>query len=465
MKDIKKIVDKCSGITDDSAKIKSNFLFFAIKGERFDGHDYISDALNMGALYAVGENDEGLSNEKKNKFIKVDDSRKALAIAAKHYYGNPSKNLKMIGVTGTNGKTTISTLIYEILKKSGKKAALIGTNGIYIYDTFNPSSHTTPGVVELNIILNKIIEAGCEYCVMEVSSHALHQKRVFGIEYDSAIFSNLTQDHLDYHKSMEEYAKSKKILFDNLDENSFSIVNLDDMYSVYMVQDTKAKKIGISFNDLDNIDFDIIKIGSDSKNIYYNDEIYLNNLIGKFNEYNLAQAIAACKTLGLNNGEIYAAMQHLTSPEGRMQKVNLRNGAIGVVDYAHTPDALENVLTTLKDSGINNKIITVFGCGGDRDKSKRPKMGAVVLKHSDLSIVTSDNPRTEDPKAIINDIIVDNPNKFVNIIERREAIEFAYENSNEGDFVLIAGKGHEKYQIIGNEKLYFSDLDELKKFT
>lgn len=456
---ISKIVEKSTGITDDSRKVKKGFAFFAIKGVQFDGHKFIDTAIQNGAEIVVGELDEPSYFPDNIKYVKVNNSRVALANASKVFFNYPSKRLKMIGVTGTNGKTTISNLIYSIIKYSGRKAALIGTNGIYIDNKKIPAKLTTPGIIELNEILTKILEEKCEYCVMEVSSHALHQNRVYGIDYDIAIFSNLSQDHLDYHKTMQNYARAKKILFDGLSEDAIAISNFDDDYGQFMLEDCKAEKVRISTEK--NADFRFL---TEKNYLILEEEKFQNNLVGKFNKYNLAQAITAAKKLGIENQKIKSSCEKLTAPEGRMQKIELSNGATAIIDYAHTPDALEKALISLKEEQIGGELFCVFGCGGDRDRSKRPIMGAVALSNSDIAIVTSDNPRTEDPTEIIKDIIQEHPTKFKIEIDRKKAISKACKMSRKGDLILIAGKGHEKYQIIGTKKVHFDDVEIVENF-
>lgn len=452
---LESIIKNIAGIADDSRKVENGFAFFAIRGSAFDGHKFIPKAIENGAKYIFGEINEPDLIKKNVEYIKVNDSREYLAKSAKIFYDDPSSKIKMIGVTGTNGKTTISNLIYQLLQNIGKKSALIGTNGIYLNNTKIDAKLTTPGIIELNELLNKAINENCDYCVMEVSSHALDQKRVAGIDFSAAIFSNLSQDHLDYHGTMDNYAKAKKILFDNLNGKSIAISNYDDDYGEFMLSNTEAKKIELSLNN----NFKII-----NNELIINGINYQNNLIGKYNAYNLLEAIVCLIELGFDKKEIQNACKTLKAPEGRMQIINLKNGAKAVVDYAHTPDALEKALQALNENK-SGKLMCVFGCGGDRDRTKRPLMGKAAYENSDIAIATSDNPRTENPEEIIADIIQGNEDKFEIEIDRKKAILLACEKSSENDVILIAGKGHEKYQIIGTKKIHFDDVEIINEFN
>lgn len=453
-----------SGITEDSRKVKLNFIFFAIKGSASDGHLFIESAIKNGALVIIHEKE--LENYQENIFyIRSKNIRKVLALAAKNLYNDPSKNFSLIGITGTNGKTTISHIFYNSLRNLGKSAALIGTNHILLNDNTIEATHTTPGPVELNELLSKINEKNVEFVVMEVSSHSLDQSRVEGLSFDLAIFSNLTQDHLDYHGSMEEYAKAKRKLFEMLNENAIAITNLDDEYGSFMISNTKAQKFGLSSKSDAQYKIEKQSVKVEGNSFQLNGSKFTTKLIGEFNIYNSALSIAGLNKLGFGLKDLTDIMIDVDGAEGRMHIVPLKNGATAIVDYAHTPDGLEKALITSKKLvQEKGKLICVFGAGGDRDKTKRPIMGKVASDIADVAIVTSDNPRTEDPELIIDDIIRDNDNSFIREVDRSKAIKKAIELSNENDLILIAGKGHEKYQVLGKEKIYYSDFDEIEKF-
>lgn len=469
-----------SNICYDSRKCDKESIFVAMRGFYTDGHKYIDDVINKGVKVVVCEEiPDNADDYNEIAFIKVKNSRIALAQLSYAWYDFPDKNLKIIGITGTNGKTTVAFLVNDILKNAGYKTGLIGTTGIYIEDKKIDSTHTTPESLELAQIFQQMKDSDIEYVVMEVSSHALYQKRVYGINFDAAVFTNLTHEHLDFHKSMDNYAASKKMLFDSLDSEAFAIVNADSNYYEEMIKDCKAPKYTVSQNsDSDfNVQSLILGMNESSFDIIWHknsDEILLNiqtQLPGKFNVENISLACSTCLLLGIDPAIIEDTISEAKGAPGRMAKLKLNNGAIGIIDYAHTPDALEKVLLALRailneQEYKDNKLITVFGCGGDRDTAKRPRMGEIASKISNVAIITDDNPRTENPIDIINDILrgVDQNNREKIIIKngRKNAINKAYNISKANDIILIAGKGHENYQIIGNEKLHFDDMEELK---
>lgn len=454
----------------DSRKVVKNSLFVAIKGFEQDGHNFIMDAIAKGATAVVLEDDSKISNDylihQNVTKILVKDSRKALAQLSKNFFNNPSDKIKVIGITGTNGKTSITYILKSILENAGKKTGLIGTIANYIGNEILPSEKTTPESYELNQLLDQMVNEKCEYCVMEVSSHSLELDRVYGINFTAGIFTNLTQDHLDFHQTLENYFDAKKKLFDSLSENSFAVVNIDDHYGRKIIKDTKARVFTYgSKNDVDfkamNPKFSFDKIKFD---ILYKNEIYpvTANLTGTFNVYNITAAIATSYELGIEFKIIQNALKNLNHVPGRFELVGDYPVKV-IVDYAHTSDALQNVLLTIRSilnsNNSTNKIITVFGAGGNRDRTKRPKMGSVVEQLSDLAIITSDNPRNEEPVQIFNDILngVNDKLKFRVIEDRKEAIRKAIELANHGDVVLIAGKGHEAYQIIKGQRIPCDD--------
>lgn len=477
-----------TSVVYNSQKVTENSLFVAIKGTTVDGHHYISEAISRGSVIIVCEQYPELLPENIT-FIKVSNARKSLAEVSNFWFDFPAENIKFIGVTGTNGKTTTCFLLHSFLKWYGKKSAVIGTTGIYFGDKKIPATHTTPESLELFEIIRKIADTGIEYVVMEVSSHSLVQMRVHGINFKVAIFTNLTHDHLDYHKTLNNYADAKKILFDNLAENSIAIVNLDDPFGRMMLRDCisenkiliSREKIGSEFNTESKfvlIENEEISIEGIKFTLRFEETGKTNitaGLIGKFNIDNLTYAVIAAKSLGFGIAKLPEYLDFLQGAEGRMESVRLPNGSIGIIDYAHTPDALEKALMTISDlrkqddEEIKSRIVCVFGCGGDRDKAKRPLMGNLAGKIADFVIITSDNPRNENPIEIIDEIFagIDDKEKNKAIIEsdRRKAIILAYSICKPKDIILIAGKGHEDYQIIGNEKYFFKDKDELLKIA
>jgi UDP-N-acetylmuramoyl-L-alanyl-D-glutamate--2,6-diaminopimelate ligase len=478
-------------IAYNSNKISSNSLFVAISGNTTDGHNFINQAIKNGAVAIICEKlpDTIMPNI---SYILVADSRLALAQLSNAWFDFPAKDIKTIGVTGTNGKTTITFLIASLLKHFHKSVAIIGTTGIYLNEENIPATHTTPESLELFELFAYFRSKNVEYVVMEVSSHSLVQHRVFGVNFISAIFTNLSHDHLDFHKTMGNYAQAKQILFKSLEQNSSAIINQDDKYSDLIVQDCGTRQIytiGRYDNSLIKILNENTSISSISFDLELNDNIgndigniidssiknncykVKSNLIGKFNIENLAFSIICLYSLGFNLEELINSAKQIQAPPGRMQLVKLPNEAIGIVDYAHTPDALMKVLQNLnaikEQVNISSKIICVFGCGGDRDKEKRPKMGNIAVNYSDYVIITSDNPRNEEPNQIIQEILTGIPSDFRNKVQtiesRYDAIRAAYKISRKNDYIVIAGKGHEKYQIIGSSKINFDDFEILNK--
>lgn len=410
----------------------------------------------------------------KNMIKNLKIKRRAIAtLAAMHFYGNPSAKLKIVGVTGTNGKTTTATLLYKIATQLGYKAGLIGTVHNIIVDEVKPTINTTPGPMVLNKLLSQMAEKSCEYVFMEVSSHAMDQKRVAGINFIGGIFTNLTHDHLDYHKSFENYFLAKKKFFQMLSKDTFALSNIDDEHGEQIIKDTKAKKYLYGFNKNEGPTFvnfrgKIVKLDFSGLELSFNEESIKSNLLGKFNAYNLLTVWSACELLGFDMGKVKKILENIEPPKGRFDHFMSSGGILGVVDFAHSPDSLEKILLTIKEiKPSDGKIISVFGCGGDRDPLKRRIMGKIGASLSDIAIFTSDNPRSEDPEKIIaemkTDLSMADSKKVIAIPDRRKAIEEAAKLSKKGDVVLCAGKGHEEYQEIKGIKHHFNDMEELKK--
>lgn len=458
-----------SDINYDSRKVQSDSIFVALRGEVSDGHNYIESSIASGAKAIICEEIPKELDEN-CVYVLVENTRVALAQLSHKFYRHPSNSLKVIGITGTNGKTTITFLLKEIFESAGHKCGIIGTTGIFIGDKEIPATHTTPEAKEISQIMNEMVQAGVEFCIMEVSSHALVQHRADIIKFDAAVFTNLSHDHLDYHKTLQNYANAKKILFDMLDENAFAIINTDDEYAEHIASDTKAKIIRIASSDDADYKISSEEINISSTNFYLNDFAVKLNLLGRFNIENSALAYATSLQFGISDAQIISALKIAKGAPGRMQRININSGAAAIIDYAHTPDALEKALKTCREiisqQPEKSSLICVFGCGGDRDKTKRPVMGRISNEIADLSVITNDNPRTENPDNIIEDILsgVTNQNSCEVIKDRQKAIEFACKSSQKNDIILIAGKGHEKYQIIGKEKFHFDDVEEVKRF-
>jgi UDP-N-acetylmuramoyl-L-alanyl-D-glutamate--2,6-diaminopimelate ligase len=459
-----------SSINYNSTKCENNSLFVAIKGITVDGNIFINDAISNGAKVIVTENIPANLNSDIT-YITVKNSRIALAELSHLFYDFPAKKLKIIGITGTNGKTTTTFLIKSILETAGKNVAIIGTTGIYINNKIIETTHTTPESLELAMLFNEMINEKIEYVVMEVSSHSLAMNRVFGIDFSVAAFTNLTHDHLDLHNTFEEYASTKKLLFDSLATNSIAVFNGDDEYFNFMLSNCIANKIVVS-NKNQNADYfindvNITKHSSSFSLENKNKKFEVSTVLTAFfNIQNAALAVVICLELGISKDDVLLGISKSKGASGRLELVRISTGAAAYVDYAHTPDALEKSLIACKSLlTVGGKLICVFGCGGDRDKTKRPLMGAIAEKYSDVVIITDDNPRTENSKAIIDDILcgIKDTVKTKVIHSRSEAIKYAVSVSTVSDIILVAGKGHESYQIIGKEKYYFSDVDELSQ--
>lgn len=459
---------KIAQVDFDSRKVVKDSLFIAQKGTSVDGHLYIDKAISLGATTIICE-ELPIRLEANITFIQVEDSSKTLAIIASNFYDNPSSKLKLIGVTGTNGKTTVASLLYQLFKKSGYKTGLLSTVQILVDTTVFNATHTTPDSVTINYYLHQMVLLGVDYCFMEISSHGIHQKRTEGLEFAGGIFTNLSHDHLDYHVSFASYRDVKKSFFDSLPKTAFALTNLDDKNGNIMLQNTKARKRTYALKTLADYKAKIIEKSFSGTLISINDTEFWTKLIGNFNAYNLAAITGVAYELGLEKIEILTIISQLESVSGRFEHLVSDNGVIAIVDYAHTPDALKNVLETINNIRTNNeKLITVIGCGGDRDKTKRPKMAHIASQLSTQAIFTSDNPRTENPDTILEEmeegVSAENLKKIITISDRRQAIKTACKFSEAGDILLIAGKGHENYQEISGERFYFDDLVEVKKY-
>ena len=455
-----------SSVVFDSRKVKKDSLFIATKGTAVDGHTYIQKAIESGAAAIMCESLPETLNDNVT-YIKVTDSTFSLGIVACNYFENPSEKIKLVGVTGTNGKTTTVTLLFNLFRSLGYSVGLLSTVQNKINNTVIPSTHTTPDALALNELLSDMVAQGCEYAFMEVSSHAVVQNRIAGISFTGAVFSNITHDHLDYHKTFDEYIKAKKKFFDQLPSDAFALVNRDDKNGLVMIQNTKAAKSTYALKSVADFKCRIIENHLNGLLLNIDNQEIWVKLIGTFNAYNVLAVYATAVLLKQDRTNILTALSNLNSVEGRFQYVRSPKGVIGIVDYAHTPDALKNVLETIKDIRTGNEqVITLVGCGGDRDSSKRPVMAAIACEYSNKVILTSDNPRSEDPEEILNQmekgITPADTKKVLRITDRKEAIKTACSFSNKGDIILIAGKGHEKYQEIKGAKYDFDDFEILK---
>ena len=454
-----------SGVNIDSRKIREGHLFVAMRGTQVDGHKFIDKALKSGAKAVLCEE---FPQDKKDGicYILVDSTEDAVGKVATLFYGDPSKHLKLVGVTGTNGKTTIATLLYNMFRKFGYKVGLLSTVCNYIDDRAVPADHTTPDPIELNELLSEMVKAGCEYAFMECSSHAIHQKRIGGLRFTGGIFTNLTRGHLDYHKTFENYRNAKKAFFDGLPKTAFAITNADDRNGMVMVQNTKATIKTYSTCQMADFRARIIEMHFAGMYLDIDGHEVGVQFIGKFNVSNLLAVYAAARMLGKQPEEILVAMSTLHSVSGRLEPIQSPDGYTAIVDYAHTPDALENVLNAIHEVlNGKGKVITVCGAGGNRDKGKRPLMAQEAVRQSDRVIITSDNPRFEEPQEIINDMVAglnkDEMKKLITITDRKEAIKTACMMAQKGDVILVAGKGHENYQEIKGVKHHFDDKEVL----
>lgn len=456
-----------SSVTFDSRNVKKDTLFIAINGTAVNGHQFIEKAIISGSVAIVCEELPTQLNDNVT-YIKVKDTSYALGIIACNYYDNPSEKIKLVGVTGTNGKTTTVTLLFNLFKALGYNVGLLSTVQNKINNTIIQSTHTTPDALSLNELLSEMVKQGCEYAFMEVSSHAVVQNRISGITFTGAVFTNITHDHLDYHKTFDEYIKAKKRFFDLLPNSAFALVNKDDRNGIVMLQNSKANRYTYALQNIADFKCKIIENHLNGLLLNVNNQEVWVKLIGTFNAYNVLAVYAVAILLKQDKTNTLTALSNLNSVEGRFQYLKSNGGVIGIVDYAHTPDALKNVLETIKDIRTGNEhVITLVGCGGDRDSAKRPVMAAIACEYSDKVILTSDNPRSEDPEEILNQmqkgVSPVDTKKTMRITDRKEAIKTACQFSKPGDIILIAGKGHEKYQEIKGVKHDFDDFKTLKE--
>ncbi|HEY0677552.1 MAG TPA: UDP-N-acetylmuramoyl-L-alanyl-D-glutamate--2,6-diaminopimelate ligase [Chitinophagaceae bacterium] len=457
-----------TGLQLDSRKVEKGSVFIAIRGVLTDGHQFIPQVTDAGAAAVVCETLPPDLNDQ-CVYVQVENTAMAAALMAHNFYGHPSEKLKLVGVTGTNGKTTIATLLFKLFSALGYRCGLISTVHNQIGEDIIPATHTTPDAISLNALLRQMLDEGCSHVFMESSSHAIHQHRITGLRYAGGIFSNISHDHLDYHKSFDEYIRVKKAFFDSLPSDAFAISNADDKRGPVMLQNTNAKKYYYSLRTLAEFKGKILENNLTGLVMTINEQEVHFRLIGEFNAYNLLAVYGAAICLGEDKNDVLRVLSVQTGAEGRFEYiVSPKERVIGIVDYAHTPDALMNVLTTIKNLRRGHEqIITVVGCGGDRDKTKRPVMGEVTCEHSDRVIFTSDNPRSEDPQAIIHDmeatLSTAAKRKYISIADRREAIKTAVTMAKEEDIVLVAGKGHEKYQEIKGVKHHFDDKEVLSE--
>lgn len=456
-----------SQITSDSRNIPAGSLFIAVKGIKTDGHCYVEQAVQSGAMAIVCE-EMPEKTEQSITYIKVKNSSEAMGWIASNYFDNPSSMLKLIGITGTNGKTTTVTLLHNLYRELGYNAGLLSTVCNKVNDEIIPSTYTTPDAIQLNELLKKMIDKGCSHCFMEVSSHAVVQHRITGLDFAGGVFSNITHDHLDYHKTFDEYLAAKKTFFDLLDSRAFALSNVDDKNGKVMMQNTKASKNTYGLKNPADFKAKIIEnrfsglqLNIDGVDVWF-------KLVGSFNAYNLLAIYATAVLLGEGKSEVLRLLSSLDAVEGRFDYVRSSNGIIAIIDYAHTPDALSNVLNTIASVREGNEdVITVVGCGGDRDSGKRPLMARIACDYSNKVILTSDNPRSEDPEKIIEEMMqgveITAKRKVLSILNRKEAIKTAYTLAKPGDIVLLAGKGHEKYQEIKGVKYPFDDKQMVKE--
>ncbi len=457
-----------SKITFDSREACENSVFIAVKGVQTDGHNYIDKAIENGCRIIVCQSlPENINN--KVTYLMVDDSALALGQIASGFFDNPSDKLKLVGVTGTNGKTTIATLLYKLFLKLGYKAGLFSTVANYIFQTEVKATHTTPDPIALNKLMSEMVEEGCDYCFMEVSSHAIDQKRIAGLTFDGAVFTNITHDHLDYHVTFDNYLNAKKMFFDNLSNSAFALFNTDDKHGKIMVQNCNANKYSYSIRSMADYKAKIIENSFEGMQLIIDNQEMWTKFIGFFNAQNILAVYASAILLKQNKQEVLIALSSLDTVSGRFQSFRFKNDITVIVDYAHTPDALKNVMKTIKDiCGEQIRLISVVGAGGNRDKSKRPEMAYFATKFSEKVILTSDNPRFEDPQSIIDDMKkgVDDDLRFkvISIVNRKEAIRTACALANPGDVVLVAGKGHETYQEIKGVKHNFDDREIVKEY-
>ncbi len=458
-------MEKVSSLTFDSRKVTKGALFVAVRGTVTDGHGYVEQAIRQGACVIILETMPEQLNEQVT-YVQVQDASYAQGIIAANFYRHPSADLKLVGITGTNGKTTIATLLFQLFRRLGHDVGLISTVQIQVNDEIVPATHTTPDSIALNELLRRMVDSGCSFCFMEVSSHAVVQHRIAGVSFSGGVFSNITHDHLDFHRTFDHYLRAKKSFFDHLPKTAFALTNIDDRNGLVMLQNTAAHKKTYALKQMANFNARIIENRFSGLNLFIEEVDVFFKMVGSFNAYNLLAAYATATLLEQDKLSVLTILSHLEGAEGRFDHLKGPQGIIGIVDYAHTPDAVQNVLSTIADIRKGTEqVITVIGCGGDRDKSKRPVMAQVACDWSDKVILTADNPRTEDPMEIIRDmergVSQSNQRKAMVIPDRREAIKTACHMARPGDIILLAGKGHEKYQEINGVKHHFDDKEIL----
>ena len=456
-----------TSICFDSRRAERGALFIAVKGTISDGHDFIDKAIKQGATAIVCETFPGELHKGVNYFL-VDNSAKSLGIIAANFFEHPSSKLKLVGITGTNGKTTVATLLFQLFRDLGYKCGLISTVQNQINDLIIASTHTTPDPIALNSLLNDMIGSGCDYCFMEVSSHAIAQQRIAGLQFTGGVFTNLTHDHLDFHKTFDAYLKAKKTFFDELENNSFALTNIDEKNGLVMLQNSRAHKKTYGLKNIADFKAKIIENHFSGLLLNIDGEEVWFKMVGSFNAYNLLAVYSTAMLLEQDSARVLVSLSRLSGAEGRFDYTVSPNGIIGIVDYAHSPDAVQNVLHAIQDIRTGTEqVITVIGCGGDRDKSKRPVMAQVACDWSDKVILTSDNPRSESPERIILDmeagVMPQNKKKAISIVDRKEAIRTACHLAKPGDIILVAGKGHEKYQETAGVKYPFDDKQILNE--
>lgn len=452
-------------LTCDSREVSAGSCFFAVTGTAADGHRFIPQAVAAGAVAVVCQQlpetlAEGVC------YVAVADTHAAMADMAAAFYDHPSRELHLVGVTGTNGKTTVATLLYDLFRRLGYEAGLISTVVYRVGERRIASTHTTPDVIRLNALMREMVDAGCAYCFMEVSSHAIVQERIRGLHFEGGIFTNITHDHLDYHKTFAAYIEAKKLFFDRLPAGAFALTNADDRNGRVMVQNTAAAVSTYSLRAMADFRCKIVEMHLDGMLLRIDGQELWVGLLGRFNAYNLLAVYGAAALLGLDRGEVLRVLSMLHAVSGRFEKIRAANGTTAIVDYAHTPDALENVIQTIEEIRTpGQQLIVVCGCGGDRDRTKRPEMAAIAVKYATTAVFTSDNPRHESPEAILDDMVagLEPGARYLRIADRAEAIRTAVMLSRPGDIILVAGKGHETYQIVGDVKHPFDDREEIKK--
>ena len=456
-----------AGLTYDSRTVSEGYCFFAVSGTVVDGHNFIAKAVESGAKAVICQYIPDEVAECDCTFVVVEDTNAAMGTLASNFYGNPSHELKVVGVTGTNGKTTIATLLYDLVQSMGYKAGLISTVVYKVGEKEIVSTHTTPDAIRLNAMMREMVDEGCDYCFMECSSHAIVQQRIGSLRFVGGLFTNITHEHLDYHKTFAEYIRAKKSFFDALPKEAFALVNADDRNGEVMLQNTKASRYTLSLQRMADFRAKVVEMMTEGMELRIDNKEVWVQFLGRFNAYNLLTVYGAAVLLGFEKEEVLAHLSMLHPVSGRFETVLAKDGTTAVVDFAHTPDALENIINTideLRQSG--QRLIVVCGCGGDRDKTKRPVMGGMAAKRADVAIFTSDNPRTEDPEQILREMEegVESGDKYLKIVDRHEAIKTAVMLAEPRDIILLAGKGHEDYQIVGTEKLPFNDKDVVKEF-